>query len=734
MRAHFMTAFFLYCIAGSGAQSAEIDWTVDQPFRFLRFKSDHLIHEMAFDDASTLPSFRNRRVSLMESLLNDPAWWESANTTFGGSPRNLMERLRGAEKRTPESVDARLGWSSLLLNRPNAGIYEATCWNALTQSFYFCQSDEGGISGPNEYAIPRHHFVTVRVAQADPDTDCTLIIETPLTAKYGFLEDGRKTQSRESAEWSGKCADPAVLRIRYGEAYTLSGTADGEDLEPEVVEVRDILIASMGDSFSSGEGNPDLPATLDPVVTVKPRYEPVNGGTERQFGVPRRLARPDGSIAEFSSARWLDRRCHRSMYSAHTRAAIALALSGDRRHAVTYMSVSCSGAEITDGVFWPQDGRECTTPAAGGTRYLQPQISALVGALGQEPGEGANYRRFPNRLEPADRYFDAVLDRLEGGTIAIRNDLGYCNIRGGWPGLTPMRRDPYLRTAGFEREIDLLMLSIGGNDMGFAPLVTSIVLRSGFTDTLFGDLMSSAYATAAGGIDLNDAQRNINSLDGRYEMLAEAIGSKLEIDDPGDVLITAYPSPAFDENGRLCDSGRLGMNASRFFDLAGPGEPRGKADIAEAQDIVEKLNEKIGRMADRHGFTYIDGYSERFRKHGLCAARPGSTAAAEEFDLPHKLEATSEWQGFDPVTDFRPYAKRQRWFRTFNDSYLAMYHFKGHAYDERPVDTGNAMYLAFRTLGGPVHPSAEGHAAIADEIYCAAALRLFPDQPDALCD
>ena len=51
------------------AGAAEIAWTVDQPFRFLRFASDHLIHEMAFEDAATSPEFRKHRVSAMEARL-----------------------------------------------------------------------------------------------------------------------------------------------------------------------------------------------------------------------------------------------------------------------------------------------------------------------------------------------------------------------------------------------------------------------------------------------------------------------------------------------------------------------------------------------------------------------------------------------------------------------------------------------------------------------------------------
>lgn len=711
------------------SHAAQITWSVDQPFRFLRFSSDHLVHELAFADARSSPNFRKHRVSAMEEKLSSGAWWTSPSASTGTTPKSAVEALRSQEGRKPERFDIRLGWSSLLRNDEQARMSDATCWNASRQDFMDCQSDVGGIGSRNGYIVPEHHFVTLRIKDGVAGDSCQLTIETALKSGYGFLGGNRKTRSAESAETTIDCAGHATLRIPYKSRFTVSGLANGTPLDPVEIEVRDLMIASLGDSFASGEGNPDLPAVLDEQRTIRPRYDEATGARLAAYGVPRRKSRPDGTIAPFSSARWLDRRCHRSMYSAHTRAAIALALSGDRHHAVTYASYACSGAEITDGLFWPQDGRECIAGSARNFRHMEPQIGALVGAMGGTSGEPLRLAAFTNMLEDGDPYTRDVLDRIGRGTVAIKQARGLCPA---WPGGNRLSRQPLLQRAGFQRDIDLLLLGIGGNDMGFSKLVTSIVLNSGMT-SLFGDLMAPVYAMAAGGISLNEARSNIDKLDGRYAMVARAVSQKLEMKDPSRVVLTGYPSPAFGADGRYCDSGRKGMNATRFFRLAGPDQSRGKANIKQAQAVLDQLNSKIRRLAHTHGFTFVDAHFERFSRHGICATEEGRRNA-EKLDLPHKANGSASWKVFNPVTNFYPYAPRQRWFRTFNDSLMLMYHYKANAYEEKAVDEGNPVFLALRTLGGPVHPTAEGHAAIADAIYCTAAAKLLAGQKDALCE
>ena len=57
-------------------------------------------------------------------------------------------------------------------------------------------------------------------------------------------------------------------------------------------------------------------------------------------------------------ALWIDRRCHRSMYSWQARVALAVALAEPQHRSVTFISYSCSGSEVLPGLLYPWEGRE----------------------------------------------------------------------------------------------------------------------------------------------------------------------------------------------------------------------------------------------------------------------------------------------------------------------------------------------------------------------------------------
>ena len=68
------------------------------------------------------------------------------------------------------------------------------------------------------------------------------------------------------------------------------------------------------------------------------------------------------------------------------------------------------------------------------------------------------------------------------------------------------------------------------------------------------------------------------------------------------------------------------------------------------------------------------------------------------------------------ASEFRPYAPRLRWVRTANDSYFtAMTYPEGLPSLLQPSDLHDATWGIFAAVyGGAIHPSAEGHAAMAD--------------------
>jgi lysophospholipase L1-like esterase len=113
---------------------------------------------------------------------------------------------------------------------------------------------------------------------------------------------------------TGRC----VLRLDLGDHAThkLKLSVGGDSVE-QVVQARDLLIVSIGDSVASGEGNPDVPDPFDP--------------------------------------QWLETRCHRSMRSGAAQAASAIA-SSDPHTAVVFLPLACSGASIPAGLIGPFAG------------------------------------------------------------------------------------------------------------------------------------------------------------------------------------------------------------------------------------------------------------------------------------------------------------------------------------------------------------------------------------------
>jgi lysophospholipase L1-like esterase len=113
----------------------------------------------------------------------------------------------------------------------------------------------------------------------------------------------------------------------------------------KIVNVKNYLIVSVGDSIASGEGAPDVP---------------IPGGPDGWRG---------GTLAT-----WSNRQCHRSANSGHARAALALERS-DPHSSVTFISLACSGAGVDTGLLNPYFGQE---PFIPGTRQLLPRLPSQI--------------------------------------------------------------------------------------------------------------------------------------------------------------------------------------------------------------------------------------------------------------------------------------------------------------------------------------------------------------------
>ena len=235
------------------------------------------------------------------------------------------------------------------------------------------------------------------------------------------------------------CDTPVQLEVPYPDGAWISVEIGGRQVAETAARVTDLFVVGMGDSFASGEGNPDVPVRFSPDRTADYGIGS-NSAAVGLSGPHRRLAEIGDKKFIEENARWQDQACHRSLYSHQLRAALQLAVE-DPHRAVTFVGVACSGAETTFGLFLrlqgPRVGAQSAGPAA--------DLGRRRGAVRRQEA------RAPTTC-PRPTTSTSRIPELKGGLVLKKCD------------------------AETARKIDLLLLSVGGNDVGFARLVANAVL------------------------------------------------------------------------------------------------------------------------------------------------------------------------------------------------------------------------------------------------------------------
>ncbi len=524
------------------------------------------------------------------------------------------------------------------------------------------------------YLTPIDHAVTVRLAGEVP---------VGATCAWSF-DDGDGPQSS-----TFDCAEPVNTRVRYGRdtvaSVEVSSGADPTQKVSTLIRVRDIFIAGLGDSIASGEGNPDRAVALSDEGFCFRYYL---GSASAQYYRPSRAGYKGGRACEAPDtlqnwqrygALWFNAACHRSLYSYQTRTAIALAVQYPHI-AVTYLPLACTGATIADGLFGSQRAREC--PASKSSATCQ------AGVNGQ-------------------------LAELRAALTAAK------------------RRQP-------DRTLDLVLLSIGANDIYFSGLVADVIVDGAAERALFrrtGVMASVDDARAALARDLPQG----------FAKLRDAL--KPLVGDLSRVIYTSYANPALANGGAPCPGGRAGFDVHPSFNA----DPQRLANVSafvqnEFLPQLKALAQCSGGILcrDPRGdrMTFVEAHQAAFNDHGFCARAETDPAfdrdcfsqKGESFDSDIVNSANQPLVCNRSAGEYRAYLPRARWIRDANDSYFAaMTYPQGLPTSMQPSDIHDATWGVLSAVyGGAVHPSAEGHAAMADAVLPAAAwaLQLDAAEPD----
>jgi hypothetical protein len=585
-----------------------ISWRVENPFRFFTDAADTEVHRATY---LALPA---------EERAKHP----------------VLAAERALSGRHEE------GWS--------ATMFRNTCWDVRTNRFV-CPNGES-------YINPAAHAVLARIEGID---------EAPrLTCRWATAPLGGK-------ELRGKvvtqpCSDEVRLEVPYPKGLSVKVEIGGREVASSDIVVRDLLIVGMGDSFASGEGNPDVPVRFsrDRAASYGKRGKDVFDGYPARNGGWKQVGDKD-FIEE--NPRWSDQACHRSLYSHQLRAALQLAIE-DPHRAVTYVGVGCSGSEVTFGLFLRYTGNEWVPNPPD-----MSQTSAIASAQ-------CGSHEAPLQDLPEAYHMEGHIPELQGGLVLRKCD--------------PLDA----------RKIDLMFLSVGGNDVGFSRLLANSVLADQSTLRKLGGWFGQVHG-------MNEARAQLDALVLRYKSLNRAFHYILHIpwEQSDRVLLTAYPGLALVGDGsEICPDGRAGMEVLPDFKLS-------EAKVRTGTWIADKLNHGMEEAAGQYKWTFVDGHRRDFIGHGICAGTTYDGAnPADDLRFPRKT--SDGWRPYNPA-DYRAYASRDRWFRTPNDAYLTANFHVATSILQKVLKLQALQWFQLvlaATYSGAFHPTAEGQAAIADAV------------------
>ena len=511
------------------------------------------------------------------------------------------------------------------------------------------------------YLVPADHPIGVTIAGTlPPGANCV----------WSFDEG-----NGPAAQTEAPCDREVRLRVPSGRTTIASvdiplgdGTAQRVSTE---IAVRDFLIAGLGDSIAAGEGNPDRAVELDSGFCFK-RF--LSGGFSQYFR-PSRAGYDDDRSCENGpasataaidwarhGARWMSPACHRSLYSYQVRTTLALAI--EQPHvAVTLVPLACTGATIGAGMFDGQRADDC------------PWVVGIETCSGTSPGQFGELRQIMAQVH---------------------------------------RQDP-------KRNLDLMLLTIGANDVNFAGLVANVIVEATTERLLLregGAIVGVADATKALNQDLPSEFSQMRTA------LKPFLGGNLNR-----VVFVSYANPAMQGEGKPCPGGRDGLDVHPAFG-ADAERLRAAAEFVDTKFLpkIRALATCDGAKACRDPATdsmaFVDGHQAAFERHGMCVR----AASDPEFDRHCFLTNGQSFQTDpnvapdnpmacgEPPSDYRPYYPRGRWIRTANDSYFtAMTYPEGMPAILKPSDIHDALWGVLSAVyGGAVHPTAEGYAAMAD--------------------
>ena len=433
----------------------------------------------------------------------------------------------------------------------------------------FCSADNAGKCA----RLPKTHPAPIAPAGWKVDLNaCASSFGTVLGATYSWEIVGG-TGTITGGPGCGSFDLNVSAEGLYKVKVTVSSSLGTASVTKDVV-VQDWLVVSMGDSYGSGEGNPDI-------------------DTGRGF-----------AGVKTADAQWQDRRCHRTANAGSARAAKWLE-DADPRTSVTFVHVSCSGAEALAGLLQTYPGVAGTWEATH-MPALDPQITQVRQLVGS-------------------REIDALYVSIGG------NDSNFARIVMSCIALAPCNP----RYVGAEDKVhpDLLLVAgVCGTIGAIIPSPWNLIAVAVCAPVLSSVLADFAGNTAENWFEegLKDGAATGDFANYRltriYERLEDALHARapqlngdpylgLPAEHANRVFVSEYVDATQDDEGDYCPKGDL---LKLFNDTRLPALGRSEYEWIDLH-VERKLNEVIAYNASQNHWNLVDGIHSRYATHGICA-------------------------------------------------------------------------------------------------------------------
>jgi PKD domain len=467
--------------------------------------------------------------------------------------------------------------------------------------------------------------------------------------------------------------------------------ANGEQSAPlrRHVVVQDWLVVSLGDSYGSGEGAPDIPIDQSELAQAQAAWEAHEAARQQLFTLQTSLEPVNEAIAEWQH--WLDTAAYYCDLSRHDADAILCAQALANAAAsgagvigqLVLLGINVVGETIGDVVNVVGAAINSAVQTVQAAKQVADSVTGALSATWQAErchrSANSGSAQAARALEDADAHTSVTFVHLAcSGATMTYGLLGWyqgtehpddvTNV-----GCNPA--DPAERPAACippqvqiaknivgSREVDATYVSIGGNDAHFADIVIACIVQddcsteSGGASSQLIDHLCGEVLLPLGYVPVALCYMLVPGLvpDTRSaaELIYEGINGDVtdEIDPMFPGLANGYNSiaPTLVGSGGLLPTGREDrVFLSQYVDAVKsddgtlcdfetmgyesiPGLSSTESAFIDSA-VIPALFGAIEEATDVHGWTYVDGVYDGFTNHGYCADDHYMVRAQETF-------------------------------------------------------------------------------------------------------